>query len=156
MSFTLTAIVSLDPASYVSGYAVKRGAELEYGEIVLSPKASLQERLWQFYTKVVELIQRSGAKVVVCEDQFGHKNLNTFKLLCIFRGAAMLAAAFCGAEFCLFPPARVKLIVAGKGNASKKQVEDAVKRFYNIRDTLTHNESDAIALIYAWEAEHAS
>lgn len=147
---TLRTIAALDPASYKTGWAVIASGELSYGEIVL-PKKSLQERLEIFYDELLNLLRRFRPEVVVSEDQYVHRNPATLKTLTSIRAAAMLAASKAGANFVLLAPALVKKTVTGKGNATKEEVEAAVRRLFNISGELTDNESDAIAILAAWK-----
>lgn len=149
-SSTSTTIAALDPASYKTGWAVLDGGELFYGEIVL-PRKSLQERLEIFYDEMLVLLKRFRPEILVSEDQYVHKNPKTLKTLTSIRAAAMLAASKTGADFVLLAPSLVKKTVTGRGNATKEEVEAAVRRLFNIGGELTDNESDAIAILFAWK-----
>ncbi len=144
-------MLGLDPASYRTGYAIYPG--LYHGEIRLSHQDSLPKRLLEFYKQFAGLLDRYQVGLVVSEDQFAYKNVKTLKVLVSVRAVAMLAAASRGIEFVLLPPTVIKQTTTGSGKAKKEDIIRAVKKIYNITDTLTDNEADALAALYTYQSK---
>lgn len=141
-------VIAIDPASYKTGYAVK-DEEISFGEIIL-PKVSLPERLSIFYGDLMDLVAAHNPQIIAAEDQFIHKNLNTFKTIAAIKDVAMLVAGLVGAEFTAYAPQHIKKVVVGSGKATKAQVMEAVHNIYNIETSLTDNEADALAVLYTF------
>lgn len=145
-------IVAVDPASYKTGYAIYRGNnDFAYGEIVL-PKLSLPLRLKIFYERFFDLALKTQPKVIVSEDQFVHRNLDTFKTISAVKDVIILIAGQLDAEFIAYAPQHVKKVLTGKGIADKKDVLNMVKQIFKIppQKKLTDNEADALAILYTY------
>lgn len=58
-------------------------------------------------------------------------------------------------EFEEIPPARVKKRIAGKGNATKEEVAEALPSFVGDIEYTSDDQSDAVAIGVAWVLEQA-
>jgi len=154
LKLSSSVIIGLDPASYVTGYAIYKDSELVYGEIIFSKKDDLPIRLHFFYNELSALIEQYNPDYIVSEDQFIYKgNVTTLKTLVSFRAAALLAAAQHEIPFVLYPPCQIKRRVAGTGRAKKKDIIAAVKRLFLLGEEITDNEADALAVLYTFVLE---
>ncbi|TKJ42518.1 crossover junction endodeoxyribonuclease RuvC [candidate division LCP-89 bacterium B3_LCP] len=116
-------------------------------EVIKPPKGDLSKRLLFLHDHLVDIIKRQNAIVMAIEDQFYGKNVQTAFKTGQARGAALLAAARCGLDTTLFPPARVKLAIVGNGRASKEQVRHMVGQILNLKQLPSSLDcSDALAV----------
>lgn len=87
---------------------------------------------------------------VACEDSYAGvkgkaRNLQTTLAVGSARGIVMAAAGRLELPFSLHAPSEIKKAVAGKGNASKEDVQRAVRAILGIEEELLEDESDALA-----------
>ena len=121
-------ILGIDPGTAVTGYGVvaKDGGGaislVECGVVRTSTKEILAVRIREIYLEVVELIARHEPSVVVVEDVFQGKNVQSALKLGHARGAILLAAALDEIPIAEYSPREIKKAVVGNGNATKDQV----------------------------------
>ena len=121
-------ILGIDPGTAVTGYGVvaKEGGSavslVECGVVRTSSREALPVRIRQIYEEVAALIARHAPSVVVVEDVFQGKNVQSALKLGHARGAILLAAALCEIPIAEYSPREIKKAVVGNGNATKDQV----------------------------------
>lgn len=150
-------IIGVDPGLISCGVGViekvsgevhpGEGLKFIYSGVLKPPRGDLARRLLYLHENLVSIIRDHRAEVMAVEDQFFGKNVQTAFKTGQARGAALLAAARCGLQTILYPPARVKLAITGNGRASKEQVQHMVGQILNLQ-TLPHSLdcSDALAV----------
>ncbi len=121
-------ILGIDPGTAVTGYGVVAkeadGAVslVECGVVRTSSGQALAVRIREIYEAVAALIARHAPSVVVVEDVFQGKNVQSALKLGHARGAILLAAALCEIPIAEYSPREIKKAVVGNGNATKDQV----------------------------------
>ncbi len=138
-------VLSIDPGTRFTGYAVIDGEELRtYGCIEPQTSLDLGQRLVTISKYIRDLIRSYQPDIIVCEDQHGGKNTKTLMSLREVTGIVRLAAAEYNTEFKLIHATSIKKSVTGDGRASKDKVRDTVNGKYSVSIT-NDNISDAIA-----------
>ena len=121
-------ILGIDPGTAVTGYGVvaKEGGGavslVECGVVRTSSGEVLAVRIRDIYEAVTTLITRHAPSVVVVEDVFQGKNVQSALKLGHARGAILLAAALGEIPIAEYTPREIKKAVVGNGNATKDQV----------------------------------
>ena len=121
-------ILGIDPGTAVTGYGVvaKEGGGavslVECGVVRTSSGQVLAVRIREIYEAVAILITRHAPSVVVVEDVFQGKNVQSALKLGHARGAILLAAALSEIPIAEYSPRAIKKAVVGNGNATKDQV----------------------------------
>ena len=117
------------------------------GAIPTRPSRPTEERLHHIYTELCALIDRWRPVEVAVEDPFVAQNARSAFAIGEARAVALLAAAQAGLPVRAYPPAEVKLAVAGYGRSDKAQVQEMVR----VQLALAHapepaDASDALAV----------
>ena len=121
-------ILGIDPGTAVTGYGVvaKEGGSavslVECGVVRTSSGEALADRIREIYEEITALITRHAPSVVVVEDVFQGKNVQSVLKLGHARGAILLAAALGEIPIAEYSPREIKKAVVGNGNATKDQV----------------------------------
>ena len=127
-------ILGIDPGTAVTGYGVvaKEGGGavslVECGVVRTSSGEVLAVRIREIYEAVTPLITRHSPSVVVVEDVFQGKNVQSTLKLGHARGAILLAAALGEIPIAEYSPREIKKAVVGNGNATKDQVAFMVQQ----------------------------
>ena len=134
-------ILGIDPGTLVTGYGVietlgaGRMRVIEYGTVEAKKIGSLPLRLRAIFTRLVAVIERTSPDEIALESAFYHKNVQSTLKLGHARGVAMLAGSLKDLTTAEYAPSEVKRAVAGKGGASKEQVEYMVRVLLNLKET---------------------
>jgi len=144
-------ILGIDPGTVLVGYALAQcearadrtrsasaianrialGAEpviCDAGVIRLKSGTPLESRLAMLYRELSELLEESKPDLLVVEQVFVHaKHARTAIVMGHARGVVLLAAAQRGIPVGELSPAEVKKSLTGNGQATKRQVQQAVK-----------------------------
>ena len=121
-------ILGIDPGTAITGYGVvaKEGGGavslVECGVVRTSSGEVLAVRIREIYEAVTTLITRHAPSVVVVEEIFLGKNVQSALKLGHARGAILLAAALGEIPIAEYSPRVIKKAVVGNGNATKDQV----------------------------------
>ena len=121
-------ILGIDPGTAITGYGVvaKEGGGavslVECGVVRTSSGKALAVRIREIYEAATTLITLHAPTVVVVEDIFQGKNVQSALKLGHARGAILLAAALSEIPIAEYSPREIKKAVVGNGNATKDQV----------------------------------
>jgi len=145
-------ILGIDPGTAITGYGV---VAREYGSAVLlvecgvvrtSTDETLAVRIREIYDEVTEIIVRHGPSVIVVEDVFLGKNVQSALKLGHARGAILLAAALAEIPVAEYTPREIKKAVVGNGNATKEQVGFMVQQQLRLKTVPTPSDAaDGVA-----------
>ncbi len=144
-------VVGIDPGLTATGYGVveqsgNRMTPLAWG-VIRSHETALAERLREIHLKLKELISDQQPDLVAVEEIFLARNPRSALLLGHARGVALLTAGLCGCQVREYPANSVKQAVAGRGGASKTQVEYMVFRLLGMSEQkMLPDASDALAV----------
>lgn len=136
-------ILGIDPGTATTGYGVIRvpddilgrefnyGMELvAYGNISTSKDHIAQDRLLQIHRELNDVVAKYKPDLMVIEMLFFGANTRTAIAVGQARGVIMLSAAKKNIPIHEYTGPSVKLMVAGSGRADKKEVHEAVRKWF--------------------------
>jgi len=146
-------IVGIDPGLAETGIGIVWGSPLAaagyaHGTIRTSKTDHQAHRLEQIYDKILGVLKQEAPDLMLVEDIF---SLGKYPKSGIFlgkvAGVVLLAGAKAGISSVEVQVREAKQVLTGNGNATKVQVETAVRRHLNLKEPLRpHHVSDALAL----------
>jgi crossover junction endodeoxyribonuclease RuvC len=145
-------VLGVDPGSLRTGYGAietdGRAHRLIEAGVIAPPRTQgLDERLLRIHRTVAEVLRRVEAQALAVEDVFHAANARSAIVLGQVRGVVLLAGAQAGIPVFSFPPATVKLQIAGSGRAEKLQVALMVARTLGLpRPEEAGDATDALAV----------
>ncbi|MCD6420473.1 MAG: crossover junction endodeoxyribonuclease RuvC [Synergistetes bacterium] len=145
--------VGVDPGSDALGYAavVSDGSEIravDFGSISVKG-VSWERRLLLLYNGLRDVVGRVKPEVLGVEKLFFNRNVRTAIRVAEIRGVVLLIAAQQGIPVVELNPIEVKMALTGYGRAKKEQVREMVKRLLDVRERLSFDVSDALAVAVA-------
>lgn len=125
-------ILGVDPGLRVTGWGivgVQDGALFSpaCGAIPTQAKRPTEERLYQIFKELCDVIARWRPAEVAVEDPFVGQNVRSAFAVGEARAVALLASAQAGLAASAYAPAEVKLAVTGYGRSDKSQVQELVR-----------------------------
>jgi crossover junction endodeoxyribonuclease RuvC len=149
----MTKIVGIDPGLAATGVGVVSGqgthvGRYSFGCISTLHSSPLTERLDRIFSKLQDLFAAETPDLVVIEDVFSLPEYPTSGIsLGRVTGVVMLAACRAGLACVEIPVREAKQVLTGNGNASKVQLETAVRRHLDHpRPIRPYHASDALGL----------
>lgn len=149
-------ILGIDPALTITGYGVieaekNRIVVLEAGIIKTTPQQGITARLGRIYQAMEKLIVDTKPDVMVLEKLFAHyRHPTTAYILGQARGVICLAAEKGKIPVAEYAATRIKKSIAGKGLASKQQVQKIVAATVGLKILPKYTDvTDALALAIA-------
>ena len=130
-------VLGIDPGTLTSGYGIVAEEDhklfhIASGGISPSAKQPFPKRLKKIYEELEKIIDKYRPQVVVVEDIFVSKNIQSALKLGHARGVAILVAMNAGLAVFEYAPLEVKQAVVGNGKADKKQVQMMVKALLDL------------------------
>lgn len=146
--------LGIDPGTRHLGWGVVRAegnrlTHVAHGVIDASPSLSLPKRLDVIDRALSVVIETHRPSVGSVETLFFHRDAQAAAKLGHARGVALLRLARAGLEVFEYAPAYVKRVVAGKGNAEKRQVALMIRALLALEETPRSDAADALALAVA-------
>jgi crossover junction endodeoxyribonuclease RuvC len=127
-------VVGIDPGLAATGIGIVSGrgvavAGYSFGCIQTSKSTCLSQRLDHIFSRLMQLFTAETPELVVVEDVFSLKEYPKSGI-CLGQvsGVVLLAAARTGLSAVQVPVREAKQALTGNGNASKAQLEAAVRR----------------------------
>lgn len=150
---SLKTIVGIDPGSRVTGYGIlqvdrDRITHIDHGVIDFSRDKNFSRRIKEIGLQLRQIFALHNPDVVVIEQIFLGKNVDSVFKLGHARGIAMYEAELCGSEVVEYATRLVKKGVTGLGQATKEQVAMSLNRFMKIQIQGKIDASDALAMAY--------
>ncbi|MFC1812834.1 crossover junction endodeoxyribonuclease RuvC [Thermodesulfobacteriota bacterium] len=146
-------IIGIDPGLSTTGIGVVRGTGIKidgfsYGSIQTSQNTSLPSRLDQIFSKLLHVLDNEKPDLMVVEDVFSlDKYPKAGITLGKVSGVVLLAGCRADVRVVEIPVREAKQVLTGNGNASKGQLEKAVRHELNIKSPIRpYHASDAMAL----------
>ncbi len=155
-------VLGFDPGLHRTGYGAvclngPAPRVIEAGVLTTRPTEPLGRRLHLLYRDIESLVREMRPRLVVLEDLFAHPRFpRTAIVLGHVRGIICLAAASAHIEVMALAPSAVKRAVTGSGQASKAQVQAAVRVLLAMRGVVDAHAADALALAYTGMARATS
>lgn len=142
-------VLGIDPGSHVTGFGVVEGdarrARYLASGCIRASGAPLAPRLRTVFDGIEALLAEFTPDWVAVESVFVRRNVATALKLGQARGAALTAVARGNARVAEYPPARIKLAIAGSGRASKEQVQFMVVQRLKLAGAPQADAADALA-----------
>lgn len=149
----MTKIIGIDPGLAETGIGIVRGKGLKvdgysYGCIHTSKKEPLPNRLEQIFSKLLYVLRDEKPDLMVVEDIFSlDKYPKSGIILGKVSGVVLLAGRQIDINVMEIPVREAKQVLTGNGNASKIQLEKAVRHLLNLTAPIRPNHaSDAMAM----------
>jgi crossover junction endodeoxyribonuclease RuvC len=146
-------IIGIDPGLAATGIGIVTGSghhidSFAYGVIKTAAKMPAQVRLEKIYTGICSIFQDEEPDLVVIEDVFSlEKYPKSGIALGRVCGVALLAIQQFGTVVKEIPVREAKQVLTGNGNASKEQLEKAVRQTLNLQGPIRpYHASDALGL----------
>ena len=144
-------VLGIDPGTVHLGWGVvkRQGTRLfhvAHGVVSPPTDTDFAERLCFLHEALVEVLARHGPTCGAVETLFFHKDPLAAAKLGHARGVALLALAHAGLPVAEYQPARVKRTVAGKGQATKRQVALMVRALLALDAPPPSDAADALAV----------
>ena len=147
-------VLGIDPGTIKMGYAIVSSDPQpkadDFGVVALSKTMPLEQRLYQLYTHVLNLISIFDPAVVAVEAPFVGKGERQFIGPAIAVGQAqavvLIGAASQGIPVFKYAPAQVKLSVANYGAATKDQMRDIVAATLGLSEAPETDAADALSI----------
>lgn len=149
-------VLGIDPGTRVVGYGAVRGGArhprcVAAGILRAGGRLGVPERLGQIAAALEGLLEELRPQVVVVEEAFAARNVQSALRIGEGRGVVLAAAARCGARIIQVPPASAKKALVGNGAADKVQVAAMVARVLGLQsppEPLDVTDALALALTY--------
>lgn len=133
-------IVGIDPGLNTTGYGVieiegHQARLCEAGVVRSNPRDSLESRLAEIHSGVVEILEDHSPAFLALEQLYSHyQRPRTAILMGHARGVICLAAGLKGIPVESFEPTKIKKTMTGNGHAPKSQMQLAVKLQLNLSE----------------------
>jgi crossover junction endodeoxyribonuclease RuvC len=149
----MTKIIGIDPGLSATGVGIVKGVGLKIGDFsfgsINTPKnMSLPNRLEQIFSNILVVLKDEKPDLMIVEDVFSAAKFpKAGIILGKVSGVVLLAGCQAGIPVTEIPVREAKQILTGNGNASKKQLEKAVRHLLNIKTPIKpYHASDAMGL----------
>ncbi len=147
-------ILAIDPGTRRMGYGVIRDQPamdaVDYGVVSLPSSMSIESRLYQMHSHILNMIAIFRPDAVAIEDPFVGRGERSFPGSSLAIGqaqaAVLIGAASQGVEIFKYAPAQVKRAVADHGAATKEQMRGIVAATLGLPPTLEIDAADALAV----------
>lgn len=147
--------LGIDPGSRVTGWGVIDcvGGSFRHvanGIIRLRATAPVAERLAQLLRELTELLATHAPAAVALERNFVARNVQSAFRIGEARGVVLAVTAAAGVAVSEHTPSEVKLAAVGYGAADKEMVIRGVTARMGLREPVTSDAADALALALCW------
>ena len=147
-------ILAIDPGTRRMGYGVIREQPamdaVDYGVVALPSTMSIESRLYQMHSHILNMIAIFRPDAVAIEDPFVGRGERSFPGSSLAIGqaqaAVLIGAASQGVEIFKYAPAQIKRAVADHGAATKEQMRGIVAATLGLPPTLEIDAADALAV----------
>lgn len=146
-------IIGVDPGLAVTGVGLVWGERARiqgysFGTIRTEKSDSLPTRLGLIYTRLLSVLTKEKPDLMVVEEVFSLQRYPVSGIsLAKVAGVVLLAGNHSGVEAGEIPVREAKQVLTGNGNASKSQLEKAVRSILNRTELISPDHaSDALGL----------
>jgi crossover junction endodeoxyribonuclease RuvC len=146
-------IIGIDPGLASTGVGVLQGTRLDvkgyaYGTIQTPKTKPLPWRLHHIYTKISQVLEKESPHLMVVEDVFSLQQYPKSGItLGQVTGVILLAGAMTDVPVKQIPVREAKRALTGNGNATKSQLEKAIREYLKIDAPIKPDHaSDALGL----------
>ncbi|MBP6005675.1 crossover junction endodeoxyribonuclease RuvC [Candidatus Saccharibacteria bacterium] len=132
-------VLGVDPGTATTGFGLvdfsnRKPVAITHGVIRTKPDTIMADRLKIIASDLEELVRQYKPDAVAVEELFFANNAKTAIAVGQARGVILLTLAQANYQVYEYTPLQVKLAIAGYGRASKRQVQEMVKRLLQLSD----------------------
>ena len=144
--------IGVDPGIAIAGFGIvdregSRVRPVQYGSIETPAGTDPGMRLKMIYEALLGLIDKYEPDQMAVEKLYFNRNVTTAFTVGQARGVILLAAVQKGLTVAEYTPLQVKQAIVGYGKAEKKQVQEMVRIYLNLRETPKPDDAaDAVAI----------
>ena len=149
----MVTVIGIDPGLAATGFGIVRGGgfkidDFSFGSINTPRNISLPHRLEQIYSRLILVLEDAKPDLMVVEDVFSVEKFPKAGItLGKVSGVVLLAGCKIDVPVAEVPVREAKQILTGNGNASKKQLEKAVRHLLKLKTPIRpYHASDALGL----------
>ncbi len=151
-------VLGIDPGTVRMGYALLDSHHsqnvadaVDYGVVALKSSIPIEDRLYQLFTHVVNMIGIFQPDAMAVEEPFVGRGENQFSGPALAVGqaqaVALIAAAGQAVPIFRYSPSQVKVAVADHGRATKEQVQNMVRMLLGLESEPEPSDAaDALAI----------
>ena len=145
-------ILGVDPGTATTGFGLinKVGHKLsllDCGVILTSKDLEMPNRLKIIYDDLAQLVAHHNHDAIAVEKLFFTNNITTAMTVSQARGIILLVASQNNVPIAEYTPLQVKMSATGYGKATKKQVQEMVKKILKLNVIPKPDDAaDAIAI----------
>lgn len=145
-------ILGVDPGTAVMGYALlkvnlKKSELLFMGVIKMTHLPNQNEKLKKIIDSINSIIHEYKPTILAIEAPFYGKDPQSMLKLGRAQGVVIASCLHNGLEVFEYAPRKIKQSITGRGNASKEQVAEMLKRTYLLPDEIKYYDAtDALAV----------
>jgi crossover junction endodeoxyribonuclease RuvC len=130
-------VLGIDPGTATTGFGLiskdgSRISKLDYGVISTPKDLEMPKRLSILFDDLQELVHTHRPDVMAVEKLFFTNNITTAMSVSQARGIVLLVASQNNIPIAEYTPLQVKMAVTGYGKATKKQVQEMVKKILKL------------------------
>ena len=131
-------ILGIDPGTAITGFGIihclsERISLISHGSIRTSRDFEPSQRLETIYRRILAILREYRPQAVAIESLFFNTNAKSASAVGQAIGVIKLAAARKKIRVFEYPPLRIKMILAGKGRAEKRQIQSEVRQILKLR-----------------------
>ncbi len=145
-------VLGVDPGTGICGFGVveftthKQPRMITAGVITTPAHTSLADRLLDIYESLNEIIDETHPDEYSIEKLFFNQNITTGITVAEARGVCILVARKRNIPVYEYTPLQIKQTMTGYGRAKKKDMQEAVRMFLNMKQIVKPDDAaDALA-----------
>lgn len=145
-------ILGIDPGTGICGFGVvnftthKQPYMITAGVIATPAHTPLADRLLDIFDSLNQIIDETHPDEVSIEKLFFNQNITTGISVAEARGVVILVARQHNLPIYEYTPLQIKQTLTGYGKADKKQMQESVRQYLNMRDIVKPDDAaDALA-----------
>lgn len=145
-------ILGIDPGTGICGFGVvdfaarKKPRMVTAGVIATPAHTPLADRLLDIYDSLNQIIDETKPDEVSIEKLYFNQNITTGISVAEARGVVLLVMRQHNLPVAEYTPLQIKQTMTGYGRAEKKQMQEMVRQFLNMKDIVRPDDAaDALA-----------
>lgn len=145
-------VLGVDPGTGICGFGVveftthKQPRMITAGVITTPAHTPLADRLLDIYESLNEIIDETHPDEFSIEKLYFNQNITTGITVAEARGVCILVARQRGLPIAEYTPLQIKQTLTGYGHAKKKDMQEAVRVFLNMKQIVKPDDAaDALA-----------
>ena len=145
-------VLGIDPGTGICGFGVvkftthKKPHMITAGVVTTPAHTPLPDRLLDIYESLHQIIEETQPDEVSIEKLYFNQNITTGITVAEARGVVILVAKQHGLPISEYTPLQIKQTLTGYGRADKKQMQEAVRQYLEMREIVRPDDAaDALA-----------